>query len=76
MTKEGSHATPGMVTMRELAPTLRYEALLVAEMAGTIATFADVRADVLPAGGDMGVSAERCNWPRHAERDSLAGKDQ
>jgi hypothetical protein len=39
--------------MRKLAPTLRYEALLVAEMAGTIATFADVSADVLLVGGDM-----------------------
>jgi len=53
MRKEDSHAAPGTVTMRELAPTLRYEALLVAEMAGTVATFADVRADVLLAGGDM-----------------------
>jgi pimeloyl-ACP methyl ester carboxylesterase len=53
MRKEDSHATPGTVTMRQLAPTLRYEALLVAEMAGTIATFADIRADVLLVGGDM-----------------------
>jgi len=53
MRKEDSHATPGTVTMRQLAPTLRYEALLVAEMAGTIATFADVRADVLLVGVDM-----------------------
>ena len=53
MRKEDSHATSGTVTMRELAPTLRYEGRLVAEMAGTIATFADVRADVLLAGGDM-----------------------
>ena len=53
MRKEDSHAAPGTVTMRELAPTLRHEAQLVAEMAGTIATFADVAADVLLAGGDM-----------------------
>jgi len=53
MRKEDSHATTGTVTMRELAPTLRYEALLAAEMAGTIATFADVRTDVLLVGGDM-----------------------
>ena len=33
MRKEDSHATPGTVTMRELAPTLRYEGRLVAEMA-------------------------------------------
>jgi len=53
MRKEDSHATLGTVTMRQLAPTLRNEALLVAEMAGTIATFADIRADVLLVGGDM-----------------------
>lgn len=53
MRKEDSHAAPGDVTMRKLAPTLRYEGLLVAEMAGTIATFAGVGADVLLMGGDM-----------------------
>jgi hypothetical protein len=35
------------------APTLRYEPLLLAELAGTIAAFADVPADVLLIGGDM-----------------------
>jgi hypothetical protein len=39
--------------MRKVAPTLRYEGLLLAEMAGTIASFADVPADVLLMGGDM-----------------------
>ena len=53
MKKEDAQAAPGAVTMRKLAPTLRYEALLLAEMAGTIATFADVPADVLLMGGDM-----------------------
>jgi pimeloyl-ACP methyl ester carboxylesterase len=53
MRKEDAQATPGTVTMRKLAPTLRYEPLLLAEMAGTIATFADVPADVLLMGGDM-----------------------
>jgi pimeloyl-ACP methyl ester carboxylesterase len=53
MKKEDAHAAPGTVTMRQLAPTLRYEPLLLAEMAGTIATFADVPADVLLMGGDM-----------------------
>jgi pimeloyl-ACP methyl ester carboxylesterase len=53
MKKEDAHAAPGAVTMRELAPTLRYEPLLLAETAGTIATFADVPADVLLMGGDM-----------------------
>jgi pimeloyl-ACP methyl ester carboxylesterase len=53
MRKEDAHAVPGAVTMRELASTLRYEPLLLAEMAGTIATFADVPADILLMGGDM-----------------------
>ena len=53
MRKEDAHAAPGTVTMRQLAPSLRYEPLLLAEMAGTIASFADVPADVLLMGGDM-----------------------
>ena len=53
MKKEDAHAAPGAVTMRKLAPTLRYEPLLLAEMSGTIAAFADLPADVLLMGGDM-----------------------
>jgi hypothetical protein len=53
MRKEDARADPGAVTMRELASSLRYEPLLLAEMAGTVATFADVAADVLLMGGDM-----------------------
>jgi len=53
MKKEDAQAAPGAVTMRELAPTLRYEPLLLAELAGQIAAFADVPADVLLMGGDM-----------------------
>jgi hypothetical protein len=53
MKKEDAEAATGTITMRELAPTLRYEPLLLAELAGTIATFADVPADVLLLGGDM-----------------------
>ena len=53
MKKEDAQAATGTITMRQLAPTLRYEPLLLAEMAGTIATFADVPADVLLMGGDM-----------------------
>ena len=41
--------------MRKLAPTLRYEGLLLAEMAGTIGTFAEVPADVLLLGGSKGL---------------------
>ena len=39
--------------MRKVAPTLRYEGLLLAETAGTVSTFADVAADVLLMGGDL-----------------------
>jgi pimeloyl-ACP methyl ester carboxylesterase len=46
-------ATGDTVTMRQLAPTLRWEGLLLAETAGTIASFAEVPADVLLLGGDM-----------------------
>ena len=37
----------------QLAPTLRWEGMLLAEMAGTIGSFADVPAEVLLLGGDM-----------------------
>jgi pimeloyl-ACP methyl ester carboxylesterase len=53
MRKEDAQAAAGTVTMRQLAPTLRYEGLLLAEVAGTAAAFADVPADVLLMGGDM-----------------------
>ncbi len=53
MKKEDAQAADGDVTMRKVAPTLRHEGLLLAEMAGTIAAFADVPADVLLLGGDM-----------------------
>jgi hypothetical protein len=39
--------------MRQLAPTVRYEGVLLAEMAGTIGDVADVRAEVLLLGGAM-----------------------
>jgi pimeloyl-ACP methyl ester carboxylesterase len=51
--KEDGQAAADAVTMRALAPTIRYEGLLLAEMAGTLGTFAHVDADVLLMGGDM-----------------------
>ena len=66
MKKEDTQAASEDVTMRKLAPTLRYEGLLLAEMAGTIATFADVPADVLLLGGGMkpaGVHQARVRRP-------------
>ena len=53
MKKEDAQAAPGIVTMHQLAPTIRYEGLLLAEMAGAIDSFAGVTADVLLMGGDM-----------------------
>jgi pimeloyl-ACP methyl ester carboxylesterase len=50
---DDAKATGDTVTMRQLAPTLRYEGLLLAETAGTIGTFAEVSADVLLLGGTM-----------------------
>ena len=51
--KEDAQATAGAVTMRQLAPTIRFEGLLLAELAGAIDTFAAVEAEVLLMGGDM-----------------------
>jgi pimeloyl-ACP methyl ester carboxylesterase len=50
---EDKKASDDTVTERKLAPTLRYEGLLLAETAGTIGTFAEVPAEVLLLGGDM-----------------------
>jgi pimeloyl-ACP methyl ester carboxylesterase len=53
MDSEDKQATSDTVTMRKLAPTLRWEGVLLAEVAGTIGTFAEVPAEVLLLGGDM-----------------------
>ena len=53
LNSEDKKATSNTVTERKLAPTLRYEGLLLAETAGTIETFAEVAAEVLLLGGDM-----------------------
>ena len=53
MNNEDKKAPSDTVTMRQLAPTLRWEPLLLAETAGTIGTFAEVAAEVLLFGGDM-----------------------
>jgi pimeloyl-ACP methyl ester carboxylesterase len=53
MGSEDKQAASDTVTERKLAPTLRYEGLLLAETAGTIGSFAEVPAEVLLLGGDM-----------------------
>ena len=55
MKSEDKKATSDTVTMRKLAPTVHYEGVLLAEMAGTLATFAEVPADVLILGGSRGL---------------------
>lgn len=55
MKKEDATAEADAVTMRSLAPTLHYEGALLAEMAGTIDTFGDVKAEVLLLGGSKGL---------------------
>ena len=52
---EDKKAASDTVTMRKLAPTVRYEGVLLAEMAGTIGAFAEVPADVLILGGSKGL---------------------
>jgi pimeloyl-ACP methyl ester carboxylesterase len=53
MDSEDKEATSDTVTMRQLAPTLRWEGVLLAETAGTVGAFAEVSAEVLLLGGDM-----------------------
>ena len=52
---EDNKAGPDDMTMRKFAPTLRYEALLLAEMTGTLESFRTVEADVLLLGGSKGL---------------------
>jgi|SRR5580692_1822958 pimeloyl-ACP methyl ester carboxylesterase len=47
MKSQDKKAAPGEPTMRELAPTLHYTGVLLAEMTGNVAAFGDVTADVL-----------------------------
>ncbi len=55
MKREDRTAAAGVVTMRQLAPTLHYEAVLLAESAGAIDKFSTVDADVLLLGGTKGL---------------------
>jgi pimeloyl-ACP methyl ester carboxylesterase len=51
MKSEDKKAGSDAITMRTLAPTIRYDGVLLAEMAGTIDTFRAVPAEVLLLGG-------------------------
>ncbi|MGB6454106.1 MAG: alpha/beta hydrolase [Streptosporangiaceae bacterium] len=56
MRSQDKKAVPGEPTMRELAPTLHYTGLLLAEMTGKAASFANVTAEVLLLSGSKGLS--------------------
>jgi pimeloyl-ACP methyl ester carboxylesterase len=55
MNNEEKEAKSGAVTMRQLAPTLHYDGLLLTEMSGQLERFRDVRAEVLLLGGSKGL---------------------
>jgi pimeloyl-ACP methyl ester carboxylesterase len=52
MAQEDKHADSETITMRKLAPTLRYDFHLVAEMNGKYQNFRSIGAEVLLLGGD------------------------
>jgi pimeloyl-ACP methyl ester carboxylesterase len=56
MRSQDKKAVPSEPTMRALAPTLHYTGLLLAEMTGKTASFANVTADVLLLSGGKGLS--------------------
>jgi pimeloyl-ACP methyl ester carboxylesterase len=55
MKSEDKKAASHAVTMRQLAPTLHYEGVLLREMAETVDRFAQVQAKVLLLGGSKGL---------------------
>jgi pimeloyl-ACP methyl ester carboxylesterase len=66
MNAEDKKAAPDDITMRKLAPTIYYDGVLLAELAGAVDPFRDVKADVLLMGGSKGLG-----WLAPA-RDALA----
>lgn len=52
---EDKKAGPDEVTMRRLAPTIRYEGVIIGEAKGTEAAYADVAAEVLLLSGGRGL---------------------
>lgn len=67
MRSQDKKAVPGEPTMRELAPTLHYTGLLLAEMTGKTASFANVTAEVLLLSGSKGLSWLRPGFDALAE---------
>jgi pimeloyl-ACP methyl ester carboxylesterase len=66
MKREDRKAVAGAVTMRQLAPTLHYEGMLLAESAGAVDAYSTLDADVLLLGGTKGLPFLK------AGRDALA----
>jgi pimeloyl-ACP methyl ester carboxylesterase len=67
MRSQDKEAVPGEPTMRELAPTLHYTGLLLAEMTGQTASFANVTAEVLLLSGGKGLPWLRPGFDALAE---------
>jgi pimeloyl-ACP methyl ester carboxylesterase len=55
LVKDERQAGPGAVPLRQLAPTLHAEGVIVAELAGSFDNFRTVSADVLLMGGSKGL---------------------
>lgn len=55
MKSEEKKAKPDAITMRELAPTLHYDGLLLAEMSGQLERFRSMRAEALLLEGSKGL---------------------
>ena len=81
MKSEDRKAGPDDVTMRKLAPTVRYEGQLIAEMAGALESFRDLSTDVLLLGGSKGLKFLKPGLAAleqvlpHARRVEFAGLD-
>jgi pimeloyl-ACP methyl ester carboxylesterase len=56
MNSEDRKAAPDAITMRKLAPTIHYEGVILAEMAGSIDSFRSLQAEVLLMGGSKGLA--------------------
>ncbi|WP_034591018.1 alpha/beta fold hydrolase [Hamadaea tsunoensis] len=71
MNSEDKKAAPDAVTMRKLAPTLHYEGVLLAETAGSLPAYADIRAKTLLLGGGKGLAF--LHPALHDLRDTIPG---
>jgi pimeloyl-ACP methyl ester carboxylesterase len=78
---EDKKAAPDAITMRKLAPTIRYEGVIIGEMAGGVDRFRSVSADVLLIGGGKGLGFlapardELAGTLPHSHRVELPGLD-